>query len=114
MSKRDTYIDRAWIGLFVMLAILAAVAVYLRSLPVQPAHRVTAHVVRILPVGARFPKVAVVAETPRGISAQTTVPVDDFRCSVGAEIDAVQTGVSLMLMPATCRKPLQRSSTSRP
>ena len=114
MSLRDAYIRRVQLALLAMLAVIAAVVLVVRNTPVQPSHVVTARVIRLVPIGARVPRLALVAETSSGISGQTTVSYFDVPCSVGDTIDAVQTGVTLNLKPATCRKDLHRSSTSRP
>jgi len=114
MSQRDTFMSRVQLALLIMLAVIVATVLVVRTLPVQPSHIVAARVIRLVPIGARFPKMAVVAETSSGITGQTTVNWSDIPCSVGDTIDAVQTGVSLVLKPATCRKALHRSSTSRP
>ena len=106
--------DKGLIPFVVMLVIVLAVAVGQHFTKKQPTRPVVAKVVEVTTRGASFPRDIVIARAPHAIETEASVPYPEVTdCRVGDDVDAKQTGISLIIDVRTCRRP-QMSSTSRP
>jgi hypothetical protein len=109
-----TPIERVELGVLILGGVCVAAVIGLSFRPVQPSKPVTAKVISMSPVGAKFPRVLIVARTSIGITSEMIVPWDDFRCHVGDDVSGTQTGISVVLDRSSCRSADQTSSTRRP
>jgi len=98
--------QKALLSLGSIGALLLFVAVGSAPAPKGPAHPVVATVVNVYVAGARFPHMVIVAHAPGAIDARGVFREgDDENCRVGDEVDGKLTGITLVVVPYTCRRP---------
>lgn len=101
MVRGDWYALMSVVGLGVV--VLAAI-LYVRSIPLQPPHRLEARITGRDSSGSKYgPRAWVVAQAADGRTATENSGLALLQCHVGDSVDMVQQGLVLSIDASTCR-----------